>query len=68
MAANRRDHRDPSGKEPKLGVLKILRRHLQEAEHRATALDAFCEDLRLHIGRFEEWLTQIGHPNGEDHA
>jgi|SRR5271154_1658083 MerR family copper efflux transcriptional regulator len=51
---------DPSGKKAKLKVLEMLRQHLQQAEQKTTALDAFCAELRSHIQRFEDWLKQNG--------
>jgi MerR family transcriptional regulator, copper efflux regulator len=51
---------DPSGKKAKLRVLTMLRQHLQQAEQKAAALDAFCAELRGHIQRFETWLKQNG--------
>lgn len=51
---------DPSGRQAKLGVLAILRRHLADARGKVDALQQFCADLELHIARFELWLANPG--------
>ena len=51
---------DPTGRQAKLKVLAILRRHLTETEQRLAALDGFRADLAAHIRRFELWLDANG--------
>lgn len=49
---------DPTGRQPKLKVLAILRRHLADADRKLEAMTAFRDDLSAHIRRFELWLEQ----------
>ncbi len=51
---------DPSGRQAKIEVLAILRRHLGEARRKVDALEGFCADLQGHIRRFELWLGEHG--------
>lgn len=56
---------DPSGRQPKIKVLAILRRHLAETDRKIEALEQFRADLQAHIQRFERWFEQSEH-QGED--
>jgi MerR family copper efflux transcriptional regulator len=55
---------DASGVKPKRSVLYILQQHLVEAEAKAAALKTFCDELKSHISRFESWLAENGHAEG----
>jgi MerR family transcriptional regulator, copper efflux regulator len=47
---------DPSGIQPKQKVLAILRRHLEEADHKIGSLQQFRAELQGNIERFERFL------------
>ena len=51
---------DPSGVTAKRKVLRLLRRHLADADGRIAALGQFRGELQTHIERFEAWFREFG--------
>ena len=53
---------DPTGRQPKLEVLALLREHLASTESRLGELEQFRAEIKANIDRFERWLEATGKP------